>query len=467
MATITYTISRGKRKDIAEIYVRFSASRTFRQRSATKLFINSSVWDNDNGRIRNTKNLSQTDIETKSKLEKLSTYLNDRYIADYKNNKLKDDSLKVWIAQIDWVKNSLGNWEIRQVDENSLDYRNMPFTSFFESFIQQHDVSATRKKSYYNSLKLWQRYELYSNNSNILIKDITKSNLTEFKQFFDKEHTFFKRDDDDNIEVKGRYMYMYKEYPQASLKYFIEERSNNYFQDVMKKIKTAWNYLTRKGIMVDDIFQDYQIGKAKYAPPVHLTAAERDALYKAENLSTELKIQRDIHIFQSYVGCRYGDLIQLTESNIFTDANSNMRSLHYTPSKTIKAKKELEPVIVPLHPVCEEIIERYKENTDRQGKLLPFKTQQYHNRCLKLIYKAVPECNKPVEVYRKGKMEIVEMSSVVSSHTGRKNFIGILKERGYSDEDICSMSGHVDGSKAISRYRVIANPLKEKMIEAL
>lgn len=467
MATITYSISRGKTKDIAEIYVRFSASRTFRQRSATKLFVHSNVWDNENGRIRNSQKLSKEDAETKSKLEKLSSYINDRYIADYKNDKLKDDSLKVWIAQIDWIKNSLGNWEIKQVDENSLDYRNMSFSSFFEDFIKKHDVSDTRKKSYFNALKMWQRYEIYSNNTNILIKDITKSNLTEFKQFFNKEHTFFTKDSNDKIEVKNRFAYIYKEYPQSSFKYFIEERSNNYFQDILKKIKTAWNCLMRQGIMIEDIFRDYQIGRAQYAPPVHLTSAERDALYKAENLSAELKIQRDIHIFQSYVGCRYGDLIKLTEANIYSDANSNMRYIHYTPSKTIKAKKEIEPVIVPLHAVCEEIIARYQDAPDKHDKLLPFKTQQYHNRCLKLIYKAVPECNKQVEVYRKGKIELVEMSSVVSSHTGRKNFVGILKEKGFSDEDICSMSGHVEGSTAISRYRVIANPLKEKMIEAL
>lgn len=471
MATITYTISKGKASNAAEVFVRFSASRDFRQRSSTNLFVNPKVWDDKNGRVRDSNKLSKSDTETKSKLELLSVYLNNRYLADSKAKKLNNASLKTWIEQIEWVLNSLGNWEIRQMDDDSLDVRNKPFSEFFEDFIEKHDITFTRKKSYRNALKMWKRYEKWSHNVDIAIKDITKDNLQAFREFFKLEHTFFKtekgRGGAKKIVVKNKYKSIYDGYEPSSYKYFIQERNDNYVQDVLRKIKTAWNYMIREGIMVQDVFKDFEIGTAKYLPPIHITAEQRNALYKAEFSDVNLKTQRDIHIFQSYVGCRYGDLIQLTDANIYYATDSKRRYLRYVPSKTFRTKKEIDPVNVPLHPVAIEIIERYKNAPNKHGKLLPFVSQQYHNRCLKKIYAAVPECDIQVQVYRKGAVVSVKLSSVVSSHIGRKNFIGILKDNRNSDEDICSMSGHVEGSKAIQRYRVISDPLKEQMIDEL
>jgi hypothetical protein len=471
MATITYTISKGKGNNLAEIFVRFSASRDFRQRSTTNLFVNQNVWDVKNGRVKNSDKLSPSDSATKSKLEKLTAYLNDRYLADSKAKKLNNASLKTWIEQLDWVQNSLGNWEIKQMDEDSQDIRNTAFSVYFEGFIDKHNITFTRKKSYRNALKMWKRYEKWSKNEDILIKNITKDNLQEFREFFKLEHTFFKIEKSGNgvkkIAVKTKYRYIYEGYEPFSYKYFIEERSDNYVQDVLRKIKTAWNHLIREGVMVQDVFNEFEIGTSKYLPPIHISAKQRDALYKAECFSGNLKIQRDIHIFQCYVGCRYGDLVQLTDANIYYATDSKRDYLRYVPSKTIRTKKVIEPVNIPLHPVCKEIIERYKNSPNKHGKLLPFVCQQYHNRCLKKIYAAVPECDIQVQVYKKGKIESVKLSSVVSSHIGRKNFIGILKDNRNSDEDICSMSGHVEGSKAIQRYRVISDPLKEQMIDEL
>ena len=218
MATITYTISKGKASNAAEVFVRFSASRDFRQRSSTNLFVNPKVWDDKNGRVRDSNKLSESDTETKSKLELLSVYLNNRYLADSKAKKLNNASLKTWIEQIEWVLNSLGNWEIRQMDDDSLDVRNKPFSEFFEDFIEKHDITFTRKKSYRNALKMWKRYEKWSHNVDIAIKDITKDNLQAFREFFKLEHTFFKtekgRGGAKKIVVKNKYKSIYDGYEQ-------------------------------------------------------------------------------------------------------------------------------------------------------------------------------------------------------------------------------------------------------------
>ena len=50
---------------------------------------------------------------------------------------------------------------------------------------------------------------------------------------------------------------------------------------------------------------------------------------------------------------------------------------------------------------------------------------------------------------------------------GRRNFCGNLYEAGFRDSDIASMSGHAEGSKAISRYRKVSDETKKKMIKSL
>jgi len=46
----------------------------------------------------------------------------------------------------------------------------------------------------------------------------------------------------------------------------------------------------------------------------------------------------------------------------------------------------------------------------------------------------------------------VPICDIASSHMARRVFVGILHKRGVKNEIIASMSGHVENSKAFSRY---------------
>lgn len=63
--------------------------------------------------------------------------------------------------------------------------------------------------------------------------------------------------------------------------------------------------------------------------------------------------------------------------------------------------------------------------------------------------------------------EIKPLYEVVSSHTARKTFIGNLYKKVRDPNIIASMSGHVEGSKAFARYRVIDDDIKNDVINLL
>jgi hypothetical protein len=88
---------------------------------------------------------------------------------------------------------------------------------------------------------------------------------------------------------------------------------------------------------------------------------------------------------------------------------------------------------------------------------------------IKQMFKAVPDIDHVVTILdpvtRLEKQ--VKLSEVASSHMGRRNFCGNLYDAGFRDADIASMSGHAEGSKAISRYRKVSDEKKQEMIDAL
>ena len=112
--------------------------------------------------------------------------------------------------------------------------------------------------------------------------------------------------------------------------------------------------------------------------------------------------------------------------------------------------------------------DNYYEDRDDE-RILPFISDQKYNEAIKEIFKLLPKLDRVVTILdpvtRLEKQ--VKLSEVASSHMGRRNFCGNLYEAGFRDSDIASMSGHAEGSKAISRYRKVSDETKKKMIKSL
>jgi hypothetical protein len=59
------------------------------------------------------------------------------------------------------------------------------------------------------------------------------------------------------------------------------------------------------------------------------------------------------------------------------------------------------------------------------------------------------------------------LNEIASSHMGRRTFIGNMYKQVKDPDLIGSMSGHVEGSKAFTRYRAIDDEMKIELVNLI
>ncbi|MFH1118208.1 MAG: phage integrase SAM-like domain-containing protein [Bacteroidota bacterium] len=316
-------------------------------------------------------------------------------------------------------------------------------TGFFEMFRKYHDVcnlSQGRKKRINVAINHWQRFEA-ARGLKITFESITVDLLRDFEDYLKNESTS----------------------PRGKSKVFVSSHlSKNTVYSVISLTRAYWNFarkeLKQQGMELQSLFgkDGHQLTGEVYGKPVYITIEERNILFRAELSSEHLQRVRDIFVFQCLIGARVGDLCKLTKANIQNN------TITYIPRKT----KEGKPVAVsvPLHPMALEILSRYDLP---DGRLLPFITDQRYNVNLKNLFKEL-EINRIVTRLNPttGEPEQVPICDIASSHMARRAFIGNL----YGKVDsgiISSMSGHVAGSKAFTRYYDVSKELQQDAISKL
>ncbi len=314
---------------------------------------------------------------------------------------------------------------------------------FYSMFHHYHNVcklSTGRKNRINSTINHWQRYEA-TRGLQISFEAITVDLLRDFEYYLRNEST----------RPQGR-----------GTKLFHSPVGKNTAHVIIALTRTFWNFarkeLKRKGTEIHYPFgsDGYQVPGETYGEPVYITADERNILFCATIESERLQRVRDIFVFQCLIGARVGDLCKLTKANIQNN------TITYIPRKT----KEGKPVNVsiPLHPKALEILSRYNLP---DGRLLPFITDQRYNDYLKDLFREVG-INRIVTRLNPttGEPEQVLISDIVSSHMARRAFVGNL----YGKVDngiISSMSGHVAGSKAFTRYYDVSKELQQDAINKL
>lgn len=314
---------------------------------------------------------------------------------------------------------------------------------FYSMFDKYHDVcnlSEGRKGKIKTVIQHLQRYEA-KRGVKITFESVTVDLLRDFENYLRKESYT----------------------PKANSKTVVYKPiSVTTAHNLISLLRAFWNFarkeLKREGIELHQPFgsEGYQVPTEIYGKPVYITAAERNFLFNANIESERLQRVRDIFVFQCLIGARVGDLCNMTNANIQNN------TITYIPRKT----KEGKPVAVsvPLHPMALEILSRYNLP---DGKLLPFITDQRYNNYLKELFKLVgitrivtrlnPTTKEP---------EQVPICDIVSSHMARRAFVGNLY--GKVDNGIIgSMSGHVAGSRAFTRYYDVSKELQQQAINQL
>jgi integrase len=320
------------------------------------------------------------------------------------------------IARLDEVTKKADVPEVEQVKE-------VDFFKMFEQYAKEPRFSAGRKRHILSVKEKWKKFD-----KRMTFNTFTADTLKKFEKHLlsDKKHP----------------------------------RGVNTAHAIIKLTRAFWNYCRRdlrdKGISLHYPFENYSIPAEVYTKPIYITKEERDTLYAFEPELESLKRVRDIFVFQCLIGARVGDLCKLTKDNISDGI------LSYIPRKT----KDDKPVVVsvPLSTKALEILSRYNLPG---GRLLPFISDQKYNDYLKELFEAAKLTRMVTRLNpTTRKEERVRICDIASSHMARRAFIGNL----YGKVDsgiISSMSGHVQGSKAFTRYYDVSSDLQKEAIKLI
>lgn len=466
MATIEYSLSSKKDKTTGkqEILVRFFHGR-FNQRGKTNLYGHSDDWDQDRQRFVIPKVRMMTEEKRKeiqelqnlnSELDAISRFLLDAFVAagsgkvPLPNKWVADKLLDRTIEELDIPAAEENDEDVPEEEKRNLQKE---FFDTFEHFVSIQKISISRIRHYNVIIRALKRFAIYSAQE-VSFTTLSSDLLRKFSKFLENEHKFVVEGKDGKPSIKDPlYKKAYKSVPECR---FPKQRGQNSIIGTMSRLHTFVRWSIKRGYMNRDPYDDYVIGTAIYDTPFYLTKEERNQLYQAKFPDNPgLDVQRDIFIFQCFIGCRVGDLMKMTKANVINGA------IEYVPRKT----KEGRPytVRVPLSPTALEILERYKDQHD--GRLLPFICEQDYNRDIKKMIK-LAGIDRVVTTLNTITREEEKhpIWEVASSHMARRVLVGNLYKEVKDPNLIAKISGHVENSRAFSRYRDIDEEMAKEVI---
>lgn len=138
--------------------------------------------------------------------------------------------------------------------------------------------------------------------------------------------------------------------------------------------------------------------------------------------------------------------------------------MSYVPRKT-KEETEDNLAEVPLNSIALEILSKYATYSGKG--LFPFIAEQNYNEAIKKMLR-LAGIDRIVTVLNPLTREDEQhpLWEVATSHMARRTFVGNLYQKAQDPNAIGSMSGHVNGSRAFSRYRKIEQKIKIDLINA-
>ena len=337
------------------------------------------------------------------------------------------------------------------------------FFSVYEEYLNRHEMSNTEWKNYKSLERVLYRYQSFLQITEkpkfILSLNMQREDLDDFFDYVKNEYLLIDEYPDIFTELLQNYPLL------ANVKrktVRVEKRGNNTTLKFKQRLKTFFNWACSEGYAEGNPFEGVTIGNAVYGTPYYITLGERDTIANFDlSEKPTLEVQRDIFIFQCYIGCRVGDLLNLKAANVVG------RSIEYIPHKTMKHKPQ--KISVPLHEKAFAIVEKYKTPEQSQNSsLLPFITAQKYNVAIKQIFTLCGICRAVTIINPKtGEPENVPINEVASSHLARRTFVGNLYKQVKDPNLIGKLSGHSEGSRAFARYRDIDEEMKQELINLL
>ena len=507
MATIEYRLSTKVRQDgRAEIMVRFFHGRGINQSTGTEIFASPEFFeyyiDKEKSEKQGIRVPAKTETATIDEAEKFDFVLRNSGTLTVSGRRLRtpdviyheqakeklEELTKMIIERFNatgadnitngWLKETIDRYnhpEKYVVEEPTKD-----FFDYTNEYLTKKKFSTPRERGFNVLFRDVARYIGYvqatdRNRKHYSwdIEKVTKADIEDFREYLRNEKKLESRH-------PRLFVRLTKEYP-ADIKRgtgIIHEKGENAIIELMKRLRSYFSWLNEQEYTQNDPFKGVKIGVSHYGKPYYITIAERNQIAEADlktiwdnmdakekkglNVSFEtLEQQRDIFVFQCFVGCRVGDLMTFTSKNIIGD------TLQYYPHKTKDDGTQSVMASVPLHPKAQALIEKYK-GVDPKGRLFPYISSDKYNDAIKLIF-TMAGVTREVVIRNPttGQFETHPINEIASSHLARRTFVGNAYLKSPDPSIVGSMSGHVDGSKAFRRSRNIEESTQRAIIDQM
>ena len=374
---------------------------------------------------------TQTFHETqKTKLSEINTVISDT---------LKNPELER--RNSDWLLNCIDKYYQRgQYTLKVEQSRITTFFQFFEKFIKESKNRKDKNTGRTITYNIIQQYRATEKHLKDLAKRLRKSDF----EFSDIDQDFY----DKFVH------YLQSEITAAEngeVKVIKEHFTQNSVGKHIGVLKTVLNEATRLGYNTNHYYNGFHVFKEDI-DTIYLNESELQKLKEADlSQIPHIDRVRDWFLLLAWTGSRFSDLEKVAK----TDIKDGFI--------TFRQQKTNEKVVIPMHPVVLEVLEKYDYN------MPDVITNQRFNEYIKEACK-IAEINDVETMTRTvgGKLvtEKFDKWEHVSSHTGRRSFCTNMYKRGLPTLMIMSISGHRTEKSFLKYIKVKQNEHAEMMKKA-
>lgn len=223
--------------------------------------------------------------------------------------------------------------------------------------------------------------------------------------------------------------------------YEYKDHYTNTFSRNIGLFKTFMFWSVKNGYAFDKSFQEFKKPQRVLTREEVLSLEELRELYVFKSENDHLNKVKDIFVFQCLTGMRYGEL-KLINKRVITQKNSIVLKEEKNSNK--------EARLIPLSGMALALLEKY----DFQ---LPLISNQKQNDAIKDVIREFGLSQEVEYTRTKGVVQerfVKQFCDRISTHTARRSFITIMRNRGVADKTIMSISGHKD-IKTFNQYHQV------------
>lgn len=232
--------------------------------------------------------------------------------------------------------------------------------------------------------------------------------------------------------------------------YVTEKHFSNTVARNIGLFKTFMYWALDKKYTYNDDFKKFKTPKTVITEEVALSLEQVEDIFNIECDTKALEKVKDIFVFQCLTGLRYGEMKAINKNVV----NGNEIFLKEEKDASKEYRK------IPLFELSMYILKKY----DYQ---LPLISNQKQNKYIKEILKEGEEFTNLTEFTRVRGVEITKfvepLHERISTHTARRTFITIMRNKGIADKTIMSITGHKD-LKTFNNYHKVDDNAKLKAV---